>query len=502
MKGKTVHVLLSILTIAIALVVINFLANRYHERLDLTERSLYTLSPSTVDLLKNLEDVVTVRVYFSTNLPPALMALKRGVGDMLDEFKSVTGHRIQVEYMDPTKGAMAEQKALSLGIMPVQLDVVGKDRMELAKVYLGMVLLHGDRMEVLPVVLSMANLEYRLAQAIIKVSSVEEFKVGWLESGAVSPDEVGGGYEGLIRVLSQRYNIERIAPKDFGDVDLEKFNTLVVASPGELGEEVLSTIDRYLSGGGKIVALVELWDIKDNMTAALKKTDFTDLLSRYGVTVNRDMVLDRSNAIASFTGAAVTYHIPYPFWPKVRTENLSNSDPITAELSSLVLPWTSSLTLSDEISDRSEVLARSTDMAMVKLGENPRIDPETAGGEIEQASNTASYPLAVRVRLPEGGSLLVVGSGMFAQDTFLRLFASNMAFIENAIDVLTMGNKLVGIRSRVGIDRPIAILSDAMPAVIRVGNILIGPLIVLLIGLLIFLSRRWRRKSVKANFGG
>lgn len=497
-KQKTLYVFVSALTVLIALVVVNYLASRHYARIDLTERNLYTLSPATRGLLENLDDVVTVRVYFSRDLPPALMPLKRGVDDLLKEFKGVAGGRMQVEYIDPTADPAEEQRALMLGIAPVQLNVVEKDRQELVKVYLGIVVLHGDRMHVLPVVQTTGTLEYRLAQAIVKVSAEQEIAIGWW--GPRVPDPVGGGYGGITRLLEERYAVTHIDPEKLDEIDAKHFSTLVLASPGEIGPDALAAIDAYVKSGGKVVALVDRWTIGEKLTATPRKTSLPELLKRYGIEVRPDLVMDHSNAMASFAGSMLTYHLPYPFWPLVRAEDFNEEDPITAELSTLVLPWTSSLSYaSAPDADRMEALARTTDRAAVADGDAPVIDPESAGKDLLGRKRLSTYVLALRAKGP--AQLVVVGSGRFAQDNFLRRYPANAAFIENAIDVFAMGDRLVGIRSRIGLERPIALLSDSARMGLRAINMAAGPLIVVALGAVVMALRAHRARRVRGTYG-
>jgi len=500
MRSKVAHSIIGITTVFIALVVINFLASRHHARIDLTERSVYTLSSSTKDILKGLDDVVTVRVYFSFDLPPALMPLKRGVDDIIEEFKNVAGNKLQVEYVEPAANVLDEQRTLSLGIIPVQVNLIGRDRSEVAKVFMGLTVLHGDRMEVIPVVQSLSNLEYNLVQAVLKASSDQELKIGWLGDQSTVGDgaekDVGGGYDGLKGVLEQRYEIVPISSKNLDDLAVNKLNALMLVSPGVLANDVIAAVDEYIGKGGKVIALVDRWNIGGDMKGEPKETNVVDFFNKHGVKIGSGLVMDRSNATAAFAGALVTYHLPYPFWPLVRSDDLSKDDPITSELNSLVLPWTSPITLSGAVSDQAEVLARTTEAAAVTKQKNPGLDPESAGEWLEKASDAESYPLVVRI-----GDLMVVGSSRFAQDYFLRLFSNNLTFIENAVDVFVMGDQLVDIRSRVGIDRPLAIMSDAVMFVLRIGNVLICPILVILIGLCVFIVRKWNRRRIRAEFG-
>ncbi|RZK13453.1 MAG: gliding motility-associated ABC transporter substrate-binding protein GldG, partial [Hymenobacter sp.] len=53
------------------LLVLNFVAQRFFFRLDLTEEKRYTMSPATKKLLTDLKQPVTVTVYLTGDFPPA-----------------------------------------------------------------------------------------------------------------------------------------------------------------------------------------------------------------------------------------------------------------------------------------------------------------------------------------------------------------------------------------------------------------------------------------------
>jgi ABC-type uncharacterized transport system involved in gliding motility auxiliary subunit len=274
-------------------------------------------------------------------------------------------------------------------------------------------------------------------------------------------------------------------------LDAKEFDTFVIASPGKLSEDALAAVDKYLSEGGKVIALVDRWDVSEKLAATLKDTNFPEFLAKRGIAIGKDLVIDRSNAMASFTGSMMTYHMPYPFWPQVRPENFSDENPITAELSSMVLPWTSSV-------EGGEALASSTSEAVSIKGDSPDINPETAGKLLLGTKGRGSYSL---VDMKENPKMIVVGSSWFAQDNFLRRFPGNIAFIENAVDAFAMGDRLIGIRSRLGLDRPVNLLPDGAIVALRAVNILIGPIVVVIIGVGIFLMRRFRNKKVRSEWG-
>ncbi|MBU4484644.1 GldG family protein, partial [bacterium] len=157
------------MAVLIILFVLNFLSARHFIRLDLTKDNEYTLADSTKRLLKGLDDIITVRVYFTKDLPPALFSLKRSVDDVLDEYKTYAKGNFRVEYIDPQESPQQEQTVMMMGIPPLQVNVLEKDKRELTKVYLGMAVLFEDRQEILPAIQTVANLEYQLASAILRV---------------------------------------------------------------------------------------------------------------------------------------------------------------------------------------------------------------------------------------------------------------------------------------------------------------------------------------------
>lgn len=499
---KRFTISITVITVLIVLVILNFLASRHYARVDLTQRGIYTLAPATKSILDDLSDVVTIRVYFSFNMPPALLSLRRNVEDVLSEFKSAGGDHLRIEYIDPATNPGDMQLAHMQGIAPVELNVIEHDRRELTKVYLGMTVMHGDHVQVLPVVQTSANLEYRIAQAVLKVSSEEELAVGWW----VPKDDnfpIGGGYAGLKRLLEERYAVKKIGSDDGHLLDPKTISTLIVASPGELASDEISAIDQYIVKGGSLIVLVDRWEISDKLEAKPRATNITTLLVRYGIKVSLDMVMDESSAIAAFSGQLATYHVAYPLWVRVNTKDLSKDDPITAELSSITLPWASSIDVVGESSERKfEILAHSSLFAVASRGEQPTIDPEATAKILRESGEHESYALAVRMKdASSGADIIVVGSGRFAQDNFLARFPQNIAFIENAVDALAIGERLIGIRSRIGTDRPLAMLTPGQRTTLKLINVILGPVLVIVIALIVIAMRRMRRRRVRLVYG-
>ena len=95
------NLLTTTILIAGIIVVINLLGNEYHIRWDLTEDKQYTLSNATRDILTTLEDPVTVKAYFSKDLPPHVGKTRQDFQDILVEYASLSDGQIQYEFIDP-----------------------------------------------------------------------------------------------------------------------------------------------------------------------------------------------------------------------------------------------------------------------------------------------------------------------------------------------------------------------------------------------------------------
>ena len=66
------------------LVFLNLVAGKLSfVKIDLTQEKIHELSPGTEKILKELDDVVSVKFFLSENLPPKLLPLKDKLGLLL-----------------------------------------------------------------------------------------------------------------------------------------------------------------------------------------------------------------------------------------------------------------------------------------------------------------------------------------------------------------------------------------------------------------------------------
>ncbi|MFW6054394.1 MAG: GldG family protein, partial [Thermodesulfobacteriota bacterium] len=151
----------------IVIVLINVAGLTLFFRWDLTGGNMYSLSPVSRETVASLSEPLTVKAFFSRDLPPPYNTLERYVRDLLEEYRIQAGQNFNYSLINPgpenEKGA---QLAESYGIRPMQVEVVKQDELQYKTAYMGIVLIHGDVVEKIPEVTSARNVEYELTSAI------------------------------------------------------------------------------------------------------------------------------------------------------------------------------------------------------------------------------------------------------------------------------------------------------------------------------------------------
>ncbi|RME64335.1 MAG: hypothetical protein D6778_08135, partial [Nitrospirae bacterium] len=114
--------------------------------IDFTEGKLYTLSSATKDILKKIESPITVKVFFSKEIPYPYNTVSRYVLDILQDYSRVSGNKVRIERVDPDDERF-EKLASTYGIPPVQVNTIEASQIKIKKVFLGLGFVSEDRIE-------------------------------------------------------------------------------------------------------------------------------------------------------------------------------------------------------------------------------------------------------------------------------------------------------------------------------------------------------------------
>jgi len=472
------------------LVVINYLSNQFFYRLDLTSGKAYTLSKSTKNVLIDLKQPVIINAYISSNLPVALKAEINQIRDLLSEYKVYGRGKVKFNIINPDDSADLQEELKTRGIDAIEYQVRGASEFSLRRGYLALEINYLDQRQAFPNVIEMRDFEYAVSSAILKLSSEKEIGVGFLAGHNES--DPNQQMKALREVIERQYVFSAVSQTS-GMAIPDDVNVLLVAGPAKVPEKDKYQLDQYLMRGGKIIYLLDGVEVAQEYLVGFPKDDgLDDLLQSYGVKRNHDLVMDVVNEKVAFRSGAFQLVQAYPLWVKINIPlakqlNLVPDHQIINSLGSVVLPWTSSLELVKGVADvKATPLLVSSPKAWTQTGQFsldpskiPPPMPMPGMGEKErplavliQGTFKSFYagkpaPMASEGSTSENGqsarldksadtAILVVGSSKFIRDEFLGLGDSNMDFVLNAIDWMTLGGKLIGVRSRISTDRPFA----------------------------------------------
>jgi ABC-2 type transport system permease protein len=166
-------------TYAIVVILVNVAGLTLFFKVDLTDGKLYSLSEASRRVVSTLSEPLTVKVFFTKNLPAPYNTTEQYLQDLLKEYGN-HGNRyfnyrfydVSAEEGDISKEAGENQAlAKSYGIFPIQIQAVEKDEIKFQRAYMGLVLIHGDLLERIPMVTGTEGLEYLLTTAMQKLNN-------------------------------------------------------------------------------------------------------------------------------------------------------------------------------------------------------------------------------------------------------------------------------------------------------------------------------------------
>jgi len=162
----------------VLIVLANLVGARAFFRLDLTEQSSYSLSQASRELVSSLEEPVSVRVYFTKNLPSPYNGVESYLSDLLSEYRGKAGkNRFSYEFVD-MEDAEARTQAMDWGLQNVQIQEVKDTEVGLKTAWMGLVILYGDGAEVLDNLTTTEGLEYKLTTTIARMIAMNDTLAG------------------------------------------------------------------------------------------------------------------------------------------------------------------------------------------------------------------------------------------------------------------------------------------------------------------------------------
>ena len=490
------------LVIAI-IIVINLLSHEFHVRWDLTEDKQYTLSDATKSILNDLEEPVTIKAYFSKNLPPHISKTRQDFQDILIEYASLADGQLMYEFVDPGAEETSEQDATQKGIQPVLINVREKDQVKQQKAFLGATVELGEESEVIPFIQPGAAMEYALSTAIKKIAIQEKPQIAFVQ-GHGEPTQAE-----MVQVSEQLgvlYNPIEVRLSDSTGIP-DNIKTLAIIRPMDsIPQNELTQLDNFLARGGRLfVGINRVQAELRTLYGIGQGTGLEAWLETKGIDVMENFVVDAKCGSVTmpqrFGGFTLQANVSFPYVPVIST---FSNHPVTVGLESMMLEFASEVKFNGDSSLNFTPLAFSSELSnALPAPQMMSVEKQWTEGDFPLENITVAAAVESKSGTPY--RIVVVGDGDFPVNgppqQQRRLQPDNVSFLSNAIDWLQDDTGLIGLRTKGAVSRPIKELDESTRAILKYVNFLLP--LALAIGYGVVRSqknRMTRQKRMNENY--
>ncbi|MCY4450422.1 MAG: Gldg family protein [Immundisolibacterales bacterium] len=358
MGGRTYTIGGIVLAVAVFLA-LNMFANQAltRFRIDLTEQRLFTLSEGTRNILRALDEPVTLRFYVSRNLAsrlPSVSGYVARVRDLLTEYEHAAEGRIVLTVIAPEPFSDEEDRAVGFGLNGIPL-LDGESTF-----YFGLVGTNSlDDQEVIPRFSPEREefLEYDVTKMIHTLGQAELPVVGLVSTLPLDGQSRQAMMTGrppepwlILERIEELFEVRHLSPAELERVD-EDVDVLMVVHPTGFSDRTRYAIDQFVVGGGHALVFVDP-NAEADMNPTVPglppvpgKSEFEDLLGAWGLALDTaltvgDMQLGAD--VQAQVGDRVA-NVRYPVWINVPAPLLNREDVVTAQLGNLTFATPGSL---------------------------------------------------------------------------------------------------------------------------------------------------------------
>ncbi len=498
MKRRKSLVNFLVLMVAV-LVLANILSDRYFFRIDLTSDKQFTLSDATTDLLGSLDQPITVKAYFSEDLPPDVAKTKRDFRELLVEYANRSRGKIVYDFVNPNEKEEKEQEAVQNGIQPVMINVREKDQMKQQKAFLGAVIQLGEKKEVIPFMQPGAAMEYALSSNIKKLTVDSKPAVGLLQGHGEPPL---AAMQQAVNALSILYNVEAYAQSDTLPIP-DRFRTLVIVDPRDtFPPSHLAQLDEFLAQGRNIMITYARHDADlQTSMANSRHTGLEDWLASKKLNMEDKLVVDaqcgsvqvrQQQGMFSFLN-----NLSFPYFPLV--SNFADH-PAVKGLEQIMFQFASPITYSGDTAVRYTPLVMSsaksgTQQAPVYF----QIQRQWTDGDFPQSGLALGAALEGNLSGNTPSKMIVITSGAFAVNgegqQAQQLPPDHVNLLVNSIDWLSDDTGLIELRTKGVTSRPLDQVEDGKKSIYKYLNFFLPLLVIIGFGVVRMQAKRSLRKK-------
>ncbi len=340
--------------VLVLLVIINWLAALFHTSIDFTNEKRFTLSRSTKSVLRNLDSTVDITVFLTGDIKSEFKKLSNSTKELLENFKNFGGKNIQYHFEIPGEGLDDSAKAkvfeslIAMGLRPTNQKVQvkegeGKDQRQ---VFPGAIVKYGERSIAIDLLQGQvqksvfnsddildkqslnsaeALLEYKFANAVQKLTQKQVPVVAYAYGNGEPPY----GFlpvNDVFETLGRNFIVDTINVRSQPFIPREYDAVVIVKPVDKFTDEDKFKLDQYVMNGGSLLFFIDvLYAERDSLQngdliAYARDLNLNDLLFRYGVRINTDLIADKHCdvipvEVGSIGGQSQKQLLPWPYSP-------------------------------------------------------------------------------------------------------------------------------------------------------------------------------------------
>ena len=481
-------------------------------QVDLTERGLYTLSEGTRKVLTSLTEPITLRFYYTRELGeayPGHAAYAARIRELLERYVDISGGMIRLEVRNPEPFSEVEDEAVTFGLQGLPYNQSGD------RGYIGIAGTNSvDGKTVIPYFTTEREpfLEYDLTKLVYTLATLDRPIIG-----VVARLPVEGGFQmgqrpvppwAVISQIRELFDV-RTMPAEFATVPPE-VGVLLLVHPKGLSKETTYAIDQFVMRGGRVLAFIDP-NAETEIPGPGRQpgpSEIDQLLSSWGVTFVKDRIaadLATARRVNVRDKGQMT-QVDYVAWNTLDAKNLNKDDAVVADVQSLnvgsagivepaegattnFLPLVTTSEKSQaldaaKLRGRIDVVslfrdfeplgkklvmaARITGPVKSAFPDGPPLIGEGPDAEAARAEKAKTH--LAEAKKPLNAVIVadtdLLHEGLWAEirnvngEQLLVPYAGNSDFVINAVENLSGGDALLGLRSRGDSRRPFDLVEE------------------------------------------
>ena len=380
---------------------------------DLTQQRLFTISEGTRSVLRNIDEPISLRLYFSKRLGEAAPSYARyfeRVRSLLEQYRDISRGQLEVAVFDPEPFSDAEDRAVAAGLRGIRLNTEGETG------YFGLTGNNSTDNDASIAFFSNDRepfVEYDVTKLIYTLANPKKRVVGLMTGlpldGGMAPMAMmgmGGGRpqppQMVMEQIREFFEVKSIN-QDVKEIPAD-VDVLMIAQPDKLTPEAALAVDQFVLGGGRALVFVdpvaELGRMGPmGMGPGAPSPDFVKILKAWGVDFDASKTAGdiASARRVQFGGGARPVVTEYVAWLTLDRSRIDENDVLSGGIERINLSTPGFLTKAEGGKTQVSPILTTSERAMQIPADKFAAMPDPVG--LLRAYKPEGKPLMLAARI-------------------------------------------------------------------------------------------------------